>query len=268
MSELVVASFNVHAGVDGWGRPFDVVAACGELDADVLFLQENWIPENSEGLASMVASSLGYQVREAPLSGAILFEPPPPAGGRWGPSARHRRSASSLWVTDAQTLSHVRRQRPQARGRLGSWGIAVLSRFAMEQVRTVELGRLAKDHGRLRAALFAEINVAGSPVTVVGTHLAHFMHGSPLLLERLRSSLPAPSQPAVLAGDMNFWGPPVSLALPGWRRAVRARTYPTWHVHSQIDHILVTRGVKVVSGESVPVGRSDHWPIRARLLVA
>ena len=145
MPELVVASFNVHAGVDGWGRPFDVVAACSELNADVLFLQENWIPENSEGLASMVASSLGYEVHEAPLSGAILFEPPTPTGGRWGPSARHRSSASPLWVTDAQTLSRVRRQRPQAGERLGSWGIAVLSRLAMERVEAVELGRLAKD---------------------------------------------------------------------------------------------------------------------------
>jgi endonuclease/exonuclease/phosphatase family metal-dependent hydrolase len=81
----------------------------------------------------------------------------------------------------------------------------------------------------------------------------------------LRGHLPPPSWPGVLVGDMNFWGPPVSLALPGWRRAVRARSYPSWRAHSQIDHILVTRAVKVLSGESVAVGRSDHLPLRARL---
>jgi len=66
---------------------------------------------------------------------------------------------------------------------------------------------------------------------------------------------------------MNFWGPPLSLALPGWRRAVRACTYPSWRAHSQVDHIFVTPAVKVISGESVAVGNSDHLPIRARLEV-
>ena len=65
---------------------------------------------------------------------------------------------------------------------------------------------------------------------------------------------------------MNFWGPPV-LALPGWRRAARARTYPSWRAHSQVDHILVTRSVDVISGASVPVGRSDHLPLKARLAI-
>jgi endonuclease/exonuclease/phosphatase family metal-dependent hydrolase len=53
--------------------------------------------------------------------------------------------------------------------------------------------------------------------------------------------------------------------LPGWRRAVRARTYPSWRAHSQIDHIFVNRAVEVISGEVRRVGNSDHWPIRARL---
>jgi endonuclease/exonuclease/phosphatase family metal-dependent hydrolase len=67
---------------------------------------------------------------------------------------------------------------------------------------------------------------------------------------------------------MNFWGPPMSLALPGWRRAVRTRTYPSWRAHSQVDHIFVTRAVEVISGASVAVGKSDHLPLRARLAIA
>jgi endonuclease/exonuclease/phosphatase family metal-dependent hydrolase len=144
----------------------------------------------------------------------------------------------------------------------------VLSRLAVSHVETLDLGRLSRDNSRLRAALFAEIDLDGYPLTVVGTHLAHFVQGSPILLERLRRRLPPTREPAVLAGDMNFWGPPVSLALPGWRRAVRARTYPAWRPHSQIDHIFVTRALRVVSGEAVRAGRSDHLPIRARLALA
>jgi endonuclease/exonuclease/phosphatase family metal-dependent hydrolase len=48
---------------------------------------------------------------------------------------------------------------------------------------------------------------------------------------------------------------------------VRACTYPSWRAHSQVDHIFVTPAVKVISGESVAVGNSDHLPIRARLEV-
>ena len=270
MPELVVATFNLHAGVDGWGRPFDVVTACHELEADVLVLQETWTPEGGQGLASLVAAADDYEVHEARLSDALLFEPDPRAGARaLGPvEARATKTRRPLWVSDAKTLHRVRSRRPGTKASLGGWGIAVLSRFAVRRVETVELGRLSRDSPRLRAALFVEVDVDGTPLTVVGTHLAHFLHGSPILLDRLRRRLPAASEPAVLAGDMNFWGPPVSLALPRWRRAAHARTYPSWRAHSQIDHIFVTEPVKVLSGGSVPVGRSDHLPLRARLALA
>ncbi len=268
MPELVIATFNVHAGVDGWGRPFDVVAACKEIDADVLFLQENWMPEQGESLAFLVGAAQGYEVHEARLSDAMLLEPTPRPGRRWGPSRRDHRSARPLWVTDAETLTRVRGRRRASGASFGGWGLAMLSRLPTRRVETVELGRLSRDYPRLRAALFAEVEVGDVELTVVGTHLAHFVHGSPILLNTLRRKLPEAGRPGVVVGDMNFWGPPVSLALPGWHRAVRARTYPSWRPHSQIDHILVTRPVKVVSAESVAVGRSDHLPLRARLALA
>jgi endonuclease/exonuclease/phosphatase family metal-dependent hydrolase len=139
-----------------------------------------------------------------------------------------------------------------------------LSRLPVKRVETVELGRLHRDPASLRSAVLAEIEVGDASITVAGTHLAHFTHGSPILLERLRRQLPV-AGPALLAGDMNFWGPPLSLGLPGWRRAVRARTYPSWRAHSQIDHIFVTRAVEVIAGASVAVGRSDHLPLWARI---
>src|SRR5580698_6626735 len=48
MENVVVASFNVHGGVDGFGRPFDVVGSCRAIDADVLILQECWSPAEGE----------------------------------------------------------------------------------------------------------------------------------------------------------------------------------------------------------------------------
>jgi endonuclease/exonuclease/phosphatase family metal-dependent hydrolase len=264
MPQLVVATFNIHAGTDGWGTPFDVVASCDELGADILLLQETWTPEGGEGLAFEVASSLGYESHEVPLSDALFLKSVTGPGKRWGP--RNPRRDRSLWVGDAENLAHLPRVHWD-QARRGTWGIALLSRLPVRGVEAVELGRLRRDPAQRRAAILAEIEVDGSSITVVGMHLAHFTHGSPILVERLRSRLPTTGRPGVLAGDMNFWGPPLSLGLPGWRRAVRGRTYPSWRAHSQIDHIFVTRAVAVISGAPVAVGRSDHLALRARLAI-
>jgi endonuclease/exonuclease/phosphatase family metal-dependent hydrolase len=265
LPQLSVATFNIHAGVDGWGAPFDVVACCRRLDADVLVLQETWTPEGGQGTVTLVATSLGYEAHEVRLADALLLESGNTARTRWGPRNSHQNR--SLWVGDARDLEHGGSGRSST-ARAGTWGIALLSRLPVRGVEIVQLARLRRDSAERRSAVLAEIEVGTSSVTVVGTHLAHLTHGSPILLERLRHKLPAPGQAAVLAGDMNFWGPPLCLALPGWRRAVKARTYPSWRAHSQIDHIFVTRAVEVISGASLAVGNSDHLPLRAQLAVA
>ena len=86
------------------------------------------------------------------------------------------------------------------------------------------------------------------------------------LRRSLRSALPGPAEPGALAGDMNMWGWCASrLAGPGWRRAVRGRTYPAHRPHSQTDHILVNPSVEVVASDVVPQVMSDHRPVRAHL---
>jgi len=73
---------------------------------------------------------------------------------------------------------------------------------------------------------------------------------------------------------MNLWGPPLALLFPGWSRAVRGRTWPTWWSRPlvQSDHILVRRAaresVTVVTGEVLRIAGSDHFPVRATLVIA
>ena len=79
------------------------------------------------------------------------------------------------------------------------------------------------------------------------------------------AGVPHADTAAVLAGDMNLWGPPLRHLLPGWRQAVKGRTWPAARPHSQIDHILVRGNVVAASSRILPDAGSDHRPVRAEL---
>ncbi len=263
-----MATFNLHAGMDGWGNPFDVVEACQALDADVLALQEVFCPLGSSSQAEEVASSLGYSNVELPLARAWHRRRPLTQGKGWqqfgGRGNRPLRVGQHSVLPD-EVADFVE----------GTWGLALLSRVPVVSTRAFEFGKLRRDfthRGALQVelALDAGAAPAGGPrprhnFKALATHAAHVTAGSPVHFNHLRRLLPEAEVPAVAAGDMNLWGPPVTLMLPGWRRAVKGRTWPSWRPHSQPDHILVTAGVSVASGVVVRTGDSDHLAVRADL---
>lgn len=266
---LTVATFNVHAGVDGWGRPFDVVGACRAVDADVLVLEETWIPDVGSSIAEAVGRALGYAVFEHPLAGGRLAGPHPEANSRWMRSFDWRGSSHAIYLDSERPLSEkIRRSLRYRDAQRGHWGLAILSRFPASRQHVIDLGRLRRDRAR-RVAVVVDIEVGDTPVTVIGTHISHISYGAPIQFLRLTNAVRgmAPSRPCILAGDMNLWGPPVSAFFPGWRRALNRKTWPAWRPHSQVDHILVRGPVAVEGGEALgPLG-SDHLPLRARLTV-
>jgi endonuclease/exonuclease/phosphatase family metal-dependent hydrolase len=294
---VVVANFNVHAGVDGWGRPFDVVAACRSIDADVLVLEECWAPGGEPdgdphgkpgrgarqpangagdvpvdaggvGTAQAVAAALGYEPHELTLATGRRAQPRPDATDRWMQSMDWRGASHAIYLDQHRPMSRAIARSPRfLEASPGRWGIAVLSRLPVVDRREVDLGRLRRDRAR-RGALLVRIDVGGGrTLTVVGTHMTHLSYGSPLQFTRLRRRL-APlvdDGPAVLVGDMNLWGPPVAAMMPGWRRVVRGKTWPAWRPHSQVDHILARGPVRVLGNEVLPMAGSDHRPVRAHL---
>jgi endonuclease/exonuclease/phosphatase family metal-dependent hydrolase len=151
----------------------------------------------------------------------------------------------------------------------GTRTLSVISRFPARRRGELPVGRVVGDPARARAALHLELDLDGKSLQLVAVHLtSRLPHGPPLQLTRLRRQLPEPPPAAILAGDFNFWGPPVRAFLPGWRRAVVGRTWPARLPHSQIDHVLVRGEIDVVSGEVLPDVGSDHRPVRVRLRVA
>jgi len=239
-SQLAVASFNVH-----WGRslrwlgyrPFDVVAACKRLDADVLVLQETWAPDGGTAQHDEIAQALGYQVVAEPLARAVV-DPHPAVVSRADP-ARNRGT--------------------------GDWCLAVLSRLPITSSRITPLPQLRLDPAS-RVVLRVDVAVGDRSLAVHGTHLPHLEFGVHRIRHELRAALGPSDEPAVLLGDMNMWGWCIGAMAPrGWRRVGRGRTFPTPYPHSRIDHLVVTGGVDVLSTEVPAEHGSDHRPIRARL---
>jgi endonuclease/exonuclease/phosphatase family metal-dependent hydrolase len=255
---LRVASFNVHMGVDGWGRHYDLLAECEALDADVLILQEAWTPDDgTPGTAALVAGRLGYTViAEAHLATARLYEPVDTASGRWGPSFGQVRKTLRLdeerWKVAAGPTGRTAQH--------GRWGVALLARVVCRDPAVLDLGKLRRDPAS-RAAVRCTTDLGGRQLVVHGTHMSHITHLSPAQYRRLARLLPPLDTPALLAGDMNMWGPPASSFFSGWRRAVIGRTWPSPRPHSQLDHILVPPAVTVVDARVAAASGSDHRPV-------
>ncbi len=239
MPELTIASFNCHAGLqarrNGVCEPYDLDTVLRGIDADVVVLQESWTPDGGVAAVRRVGESTGAEVFEL----------------------RFGRSRLDPWP-------HV----PRDGSGLGEVGLAVLSRIPAEAQGRLPVGTVLSDPTPERGGLHVVLDVGGTKVDLIGVHLSSRLpYGPPIQLRRLAAQLPPPGRPAIVAGDCNFWGPGVQSFLPGWRRAVRGRTWPAGRPHSQIDHILVRAadGTEVLRGEVLPPLGSDHRAVRATL---
>jgi endonuclease/exonuclease/phosphatase family metal-dependent hydrolase len=263
MPGLSVANLNTHAGLDGWGRPYDLRAAVDQLHADVVVLQEIFAPIEGPSQADELAEAFGYVAAELPLARAWRRTSPVSEGRGWGPNRWSKQKYVAMRVG-----GRIDRFRDSDGYEQGTWGLAVLSRIPILSTEAYEFGKLKRDfthRGALRVELDLDAGLVGQHFLLIATHAAHVSAGSHVHFRHLLSKLPSPDHAAAAVGDMNLWGPPLTMLLPGWSRAVKGRTWPAWRPHSQIDHILVSKAVTVEEGEVLKVGNSDHLAIRAVL---
>jgi endonuclease/exonuclease/phosphatase family metal-dependent hydrolase len=251
---LSVATFNVHAGVDRHGVPFDVPAAAASIDADVLVVQELWWADGAPSPAERLAARVGgWWVWQPAGTGTFI------AAGR----GRLPGLGASAVVLDGGQRSPTHRQH----GR-GVVGTAVIGRVPILRSSLVTLPPLRRD-GVCRGAIVVDVAVGGGAVRVIGTHMAHLSHGALRHFAAIRRGLtPAAGAPDgwVLAGDLNLWGAVVERVLPGWQRAVVGRTWPAHRPFVQPDHVLVAgSGLRVRSGQVHRDVGSDHRPVSAVL---
>lgn len=234
--EFTVAAFNAHWGIGRYGRAegvrFDVAEIVRGFGADLVVVPEAWRDASGISVLDGLRDD-GYRIETTELMRLTL--------------PTHRSRSVSIPGD-------------------GTWDIAICTKFPVLDRRLVPMGTVWRDAPGPRHALGLTVAIDDTPVEIIGLHASSkFWRLAPMQhLLRLRRGI-VERGPQIVAGDFNFWGPPVASAMRGWERPVRGRTFPSRNPHSQIDHILVRGGIHVLSGEVLARTPSDHRPIRARL---
>ena len=237
IDELTVASLNLHCGFGFFGQPFDVAAAICQMEADVVCVQESWLPVSAErdSLAE-AASKLGAKMRRVVMC---------------------RRSTLGLVGIPASSGP-------------GELAIAMLTTLPVTSHEVIELGVApADDVPRFAQVVTLEL-ASGASVRVVNTHLTHRLT-SPVQLTSLRQRLRTDAGqsgriPTIIVGDLNMPRPVAALSI-SYAATVRGKTWPATRPLVQLDHILVDPSIKVIESAVLPSAGSDHLPVRARLRI-
>lgn len=264
--EVSIASFNVHAGIDGWGRRFDAVGACLGLDADVLAIPESWRGDDpTESIADRVAELGGYTVIDTPggrarrrcVDGAIV------TAASWGPRLVVLRPPAIQFESPRRRLQTSEAPIGATRG---AWSLSLLTRLPIRYRELIPLPKLGHDAAH-RHAILVELEVGAARLTVVAAHLGHLQHGSIRQMRTLARRMAEIEGACALIGDFNCWGPPLRVVFPRLRDALRGATWPAWRPHSRIDHILISSTLEVIDGGVGPDRGSDHRPVRCVLSI-
>jgi endonuclease/exonuclease/phosphatase family metal-dependent hydrolase len=259
-----VATFNLHAGVDGWGRPTNVLDHVASLNADILILPEMWRGESGEDFVAELQSRLGMEGLFVPLASGQRVTTG--SGGRtWQPLLAHLNGERGLFFDEHRSLTKQQRNR-RATGdgvEHGEWGLGLLTRLPIREIHSESLGRLPREKVQ-RTLIVATLEQDGRAFYVLAVHGAHLSHGSYLQYRRVSEIVARldPALPMLFGGDFNSWRPLLRLLLPGWRSLVNARTWPARSPHSQIDH-LFARGPWESLGGFASDGGSDHLALVA-----
>lgn len=220
-------------------------SAIAALDADVLALQEVDRDQPRSGghdLTALAAQSMGS--RDHRFQPALAGTP----GTNWRRARQNEQAGTPLY------------------------GIALLSRFAVDSWRTIQLPwvrgpipawlsedrRLAIVHEEPLVALAARVLTPLGSLTVAATHLSYVQGLNAVHLRRLRHALRKEADPVLLLGDLNLPGD-WPTRLTRYRSLGGEPTYPADVPHRQIDHALLRGDFPAPTGcTAVELTISDH----------
>ena len=116
-----------------------------------------------------------------------------------------------------------------------------------------------------RVGLAAVVEAPGGVLTVATTHLSFVPVWNGVQLRRLTTDLAALPGPRVLLGDLNM-PRPVPQLLTRWHPLARTPTYPAWQPRVQLDHVLASGDLPLVTAVEAPqLAVSDHRALLVHL---
>lgn len=186
-----------------------------------------------------------------------------PEAWRWG-------DPEATWAEDmAQSLGYELHQwvsdRPSRRRELVPFRMVVMTRIAAEPLAPWLMPAI----GQFGPRAFVRVRLPEHDVDLAGVHLygIHLLRQrAPWQWARERAEMRrACAAHDLVAGDLNMWGPVVQRDASGLRRAIVTRTFPAHRPHSQIDHVLIGKRLRVVEAERMDNWGSDHRALRVRL---
>jgi endonuclease/exonuclease/phosphatase family metal-dependent hydrolase len=155
------------------------------------------------------------------------------------------------------------------------YGVALLSRYAVEHVRVLRLpvlraavpvlfpGRsrpvIVRDEPRI--ALVATLRTPSGPLTAVSTHLSFIPGWNVVQLRRLITMVSAAPE-LVVMGDLNM-GPRRAARVSRLSALVTGATYPAPAPREQLDHLLGRGLAPVTAGGPRWLAVSDHRALTA-----
>lgn len=155
----------------------------------------------------------------------------------------------------------------------GHYGNAILTRVPVQRVRRVDLTFRAREP---RGALDVDLDVEGTPVRVIATHLGLRPRERRHQVQRILETVADQQQGlTVLLGDINEWlvsGRPLRWLHRRFGQCRALRTFPAWFPLFALDRIWVhpIAAMLEVVAMDTPEARlaSDHLPVRAELALA
>ncbi|CAN5782102.1 endonuclease/exonuclease/phosphatase family protein [soil metagenome] len=109
-----------------------------------------------------------------------------------------------------------------------------------------------------RVALTARVHADRWVLPVTVTHLSYMPWRA---LRQLRAAAATAPARGVIVGDLNLPAWAVRSALPGWRHAGGAATFPAWQPRLQMHHVLLDGAVEITRAVAHPDTTSDHLPL-------
>jgi endonuclease/exonuclease/phosphatase family metal-dependent hydrolase len=153
----------------------------------------------------------------------------------------------------------------------GHYGNALLTRLPVREVRKLDLTVYRREP---RGALDVDLDVHGTPLRVIATHLGLLPSERRHQVQRILEVVSHSERVTVLLGDINEWfvaGRPLRWLHQRFGRGAGGRTYPSWLPVFKLDRIWVhpqeSLGRFRVHAGKTTRRASDHLPVTAEIFV-